>query len=164
VPRLCGLYPGICLTTEEKARKNLSQDSRRVPATKLQDVKSQSTVILTAVKITVILTAVKITVILTAVKITVILTAVKIAVILTAVKITVILTAVKITVILTAVKITVILTAVKIRINVKRKKMNCYLLARVIISRKSRQNKVRNYTIRTTMDVGKVVQGGSLPA
>ena len=25
VPRLCGLYPGICLTTEEKARKNLIQ-------------------------------------------------------------------------------------------------------------------------------------------
>jgi hypothetical protein len=25
VPRLCELYPGICLTTEEKARKNLSQ-------------------------------------------------------------------------------------------------------------------------------------------
>jgi len=25
VPRLCGLYPGICLTTEDKARKNLSQ-------------------------------------------------------------------------------------------------------------------------------------------
>jgi len=25
VPRLCGLYPGICLITEEKARKNLSQ-------------------------------------------------------------------------------------------------------------------------------------------
>ena len=24
VPRLCGFYPGICLTTEEKARKNLS--------------------------------------------------------------------------------------------------------------------------------------------
>ena len=24
VPRLCELYPGICLTTEEKARKNLS--------------------------------------------------------------------------------------------------------------------------------------------
>jgi hypothetical protein len=23
VPRLCGLYPGICLTTEEKARENL---------------------------------------------------------------------------------------------------------------------------------------------
>ena len=23
--RLCELYPGICLTTEEKARKNLSQ-------------------------------------------------------------------------------------------------------------------------------------------
>jgi len=24
-PRRCELYPGICLTTEEKARKNLSQ-------------------------------------------------------------------------------------------------------------------------------------------
>jgi len=31
VSRLCELYPSICLTTEEKARKNLSQDSRRVP-------------------------------------------------------------------------------------------------------------------------------------
>jgi hypothetical protein len=31
VPCLCGLYPGIFLTTEEKARKNLSQGSRRVP-------------------------------------------------------------------------------------------------------------------------------------
>jgi hypothetical protein len=29
VPHLCGCYPGICLTTEEKARKNLSQGSRR---------------------------------------------------------------------------------------------------------------------------------------
>jgi hypothetical protein len=27
VPVLCGFYPGICLTTEEKARKNLSQGS-----------------------------------------------------------------------------------------------------------------------------------------
>jgi hypothetical protein len=27
VPRLCWLYPGICLTTDEKARKNLSQGS-----------------------------------------------------------------------------------------------------------------------------------------
>jgi hypothetical protein len=27
VPRLCGFYPGICLTTEEKARINLSQGS-----------------------------------------------------------------------------------------------------------------------------------------
>ena len=26
------LYPGICLTTEEKARENLSQGNRRVPA------------------------------------------------------------------------------------------------------------------------------------
>ena len=32
VPRLCGFYPGICLTTEEKAGKNLSQGIRRVPA------------------------------------------------------------------------------------------------------------------------------------
>jgi len=32
VPRLCELYPGICLTTEEKARKNLSQCSLRMPA------------------------------------------------------------------------------------------------------------------------------------
>jgi hypothetical protein len=29
-PHLCEVYPGICLTTEEKARKNLSQGSRRV--------------------------------------------------------------------------------------------------------------------------------------
>jgi len=32
VPHLCGFYPGICLTTEEKVRKNLNQGSRRVPA------------------------------------------------------------------------------------------------------------------------------------
>jgi len=30
VPRLCEVYPGICLTTEEKARKNLSQGNRRL--------------------------------------------------------------------------------------------------------------------------------------
>jgi hypothetical protein len=29
VPSLCEFYPGICLTTEGKARKNLSQGSRR---------------------------------------------------------------------------------------------------------------------------------------
>jgi hypothetical protein len=29
VPHLCGCYPGFCLTTEEKARQNLSQGSRR---------------------------------------------------------------------------------------------------------------------------------------
>jgi len=28
VPRLCRFWPGICLTTEEKERKNLSQGSR----------------------------------------------------------------------------------------------------------------------------------------
>ena len=27
MPRLCEVYPGICLTTEEKARKTLSQGS-----------------------------------------------------------------------------------------------------------------------------------------
>jgi len=32
VPRLRELYPGIYLTTEEKARKNLSLGSRRVSA------------------------------------------------------------------------------------------------------------------------------------
>jgi hypothetical protein len=32
MPRLCELYPGICLTTEGKARENFSQGSRRVPA------------------------------------------------------------------------------------------------------------------------------------
>jgi len=31
VSRLCALYTGICLTTEEKAQKNLSQGSRRAP-------------------------------------------------------------------------------------------------------------------------------------
>jgi len=31
VLRLCELYRGICLTAEEKARKILSQGSRRVP-------------------------------------------------------------------------------------------------------------------------------------
>jgi len=30
VPRLCVLYPGICVTTEEKARKNFSQGRRRM--------------------------------------------------------------------------------------------------------------------------------------
>jgi hypothetical protein len=30
-PRLCKLYPDICLTTEEKARKNLSHGSRKMP-------------------------------------------------------------------------------------------------------------------------------------
>jgi hypothetical protein len=30
VPRLCELYPGICVTTEEKARTNLSQCSRTI--------------------------------------------------------------------------------------------------------------------------------------
>jgi len=32
--RLYELYPGICLTTEEKARTDLSQGSRRMPVGK----------------------------------------------------------------------------------------------------------------------------------
>jgi hypothetical protein len=31
VSRLCELYPGICLTTEEEARQNLNYGSRKVP-------------------------------------------------------------------------------------------------------------------------------------
>jgi hypothetical protein len=31
VPHLCKVYPGICLKTEEKAWKNLSQGSWRMP-------------------------------------------------------------------------------------------------------------------------------------
>jgi len=31
VSRLCEVYPGICLTTEEKARKNDSQGGRKMP-------------------------------------------------------------------------------------------------------------------------------------
>jgi len=34
VPRLCGLYPGICLTTEEKERKNLSQAKKNLSQVK----------------------------------------------------------------------------------------------------------------------------------
>jgi hypothetical protein len=30
VPRLCGHHPGICLTAEEKAWKNLSQGSHNI--------------------------------------------------------------------------------------------------------------------------------------
>jgi hypothetical protein len=30
LPRLCEFYPGICLTTEEKARKNLSQGKKNL--------------------------------------------------------------------------------------------------------------------------------------
>jgi hypothetical protein len=31
MPHVCELYPGICLTTEEKAWENLSQGSWRMP-------------------------------------------------------------------------------------------------------------------------------------
>ena len=30
MPRLCELYPGICFTTEEKARKNLRQGKKNL--------------------------------------------------------------------------------------------------------------------------------------
>jgi len=42
VPRLCGVYPGICLITEEKARKNLSQGKKTLSQVKKN--LSQSTV------------------------------------------------------------------------------------------------------------------------
>ena len=35
LPRLCELYPGKCLTTEEKARKNLKSKSSTVPLVSL---------------------------------------------------------------------------------------------------------------------------------
>jgi hypothetical protein len=38
VPCVFELYPGICLTTEEKAQKNLSQGSQRMPAGMLETV------------------------------------------------------------------------------------------------------------------------------
>jgi hypothetical protein len=41
VPRLCGFYPGICLTTEEKARKNLSQGSHRYNRVKKNQFEAQ---------------------------------------------------------------------------------------------------------------------------
>jgi hypothetical protein len=49
VPHLCEFYPGICLTTEEKARKNVSQGKKNISQVKknLSQVKknlSQSTV------------------------------------------------------------------------------------------------------------------------
>jgi len=34
VPRLCKFYPGVCLTTEEKARKNLSQGKKNLSQVK----------------------------------------------------------------------------------------------------------------------------------
>ena len=34
MPRLCEVYPGVRLTTEDKARKSLSQGSRRMPVGK----------------------------------------------------------------------------------------------------------------------------------
>jgi hypothetical protein len=34
VPRLCEFYPGICLTTEEKVRKNLSQGKKNLSQVK----------------------------------------------------------------------------------------------------------------------------------
>jgi hypothetical protein len=42
VPRLCELHPGICLTTEEKSWKNLSQVSPRVPAGTMKILMVQS--------------------------------------------------------------------------------------------------------------------------
>jgi hypothetical protein len=43
VPRLCELYAGICLTTEEKARKNLSQGKKNLSQVKKTSVRVQYT-------------------------------------------------------------------------------------------------------------------------
>ena len=40
MPRLCKVYPGTCLTTEDKAWKNLSQGSR-FKKKKMWDIKEQ---------------------------------------------------------------------------------------------------------------------------
>ena len=45
VPRLGELYRGICLTTEEKARKNLSQGSRTVRIHRPNNKNTQITVL-----------------------------------------------------------------------------------------------------------------------
>jgi hypothetical protein len=45
VPRLGELYPDICLTTEEKARKNLSQGSRTIKIHKPNNKNTQITVL-----------------------------------------------------------------------------------------------------------------------
>jgi len=42
MPRLCEFYPGICLTTEEKSRKNLNQGKKNLSQVKKN--LSQSTV------------------------------------------------------------------------------------------------------------------------
>jgi hypothetical protein len=42
VPCLCEFYPGICLATEEKARKNLSQGKKTL--SKVKENLSQNTV------------------------------------------------------------------------------------------------------------------------
>ena len=45
VPRLGELYPGICLTTEEKAWKYLSQDSRTIRIHRPNNKNTQITVL-----------------------------------------------------------------------------------------------------------------------
>jgi hypothetical protein len=44
VPHLCELYPGICLTTEEKARENLSQGRQTIRMTPMSFGTTISTV------------------------------------------------------------------------------------------------------------------------
>jgi hypothetical protein len=45
VPRIGELYPGICLTTEVKARKNLSQGSRTIRIHRPNNKNTQITVL-----------------------------------------------------------------------------------------------------------------------
>jgi hypothetical protein len=42
VPRLCKFYPGMCLTTEEKARKNLSQGKKNLSQSTVHILPKQS--------------------------------------------------------------------------------------------------------------------------
>ena len=48
MPRLCELYPGICLTTEEKAWKNLSQGKKNLSQVK-EKPQSESSIHITKI-------------------------------------------------------------------------------------------------------------------
>jgi hypothetical protein len=49
VPRLCEFYPGIYLTTDEKARKNLSQGKKNLSQVK-KNLKSEYSVHITKIR------------------------------------------------------------------------------------------------------------------
>ena len=47
MPHLCELLPDICLTTEEKARRNLSQGSRRMPVGMMKTEYTEQSILVT---------------------------------------------------------------------------------------------------------------------